>query len=94
MKNINSIEIQSAKAIAGQLFIVCEVLLDDGQVVPYTSCNEIEFLESLRDIGGTSSHELKKAIGDDYLNDAAEHLITAASKKWGKLEALLRECSV
>lgn len=90
--SITGIEIKSARVDSGQLFIECAVVLSDGQSIDYTSCNEVENLESLQNLGGAQSGELKDALGEDYLNDVAHHLIKAAEQKWGELDFLLADC--
>ena len=92
VSSIEGIEIKSASTQNGQLTIECEVTLNDGQVIDYTSCNDLENLEFLSSIGGAQSSELRDALGEDYLDDVAHHLIKAVTEKWDSLDALLADC--
>jgi hypothetical protein len=91
MNHITSVEITSISQARGQLFIDCNVELNNGEVIEYETMNEIEYLKSLSGLGGASSRELEELLGDDYMNEAAECLIKAAKAKWDSMEEMLAD---
>jgi hypothetical protein len=91
VRHITSVEITSISQARGQLFIDCNVELNNGEVIEYETMNEIEYLKSLSGLGGASSRELEELLGDDYMNEAAECLIKAAKAKWDSMEEMLAD---
>jgi hypothetical protein len=86
---IFSFVISSVKSDDGQLMIDSFITLYSGENFSYSSCNEIEELNSLQSLGGTTDSELEKAFGEEYLEALAHGLKKAAKEKYGDLKTLL-----
>jgi hypothetical protein len=86
---IASFVITSVESDGGQLMIDSSITLYSGEKYSYFNFNEIEYLDSLQSLGGTTNGELERALGENYREALAFELEEAAKAEYGDLETLL-----